>query len=335
MTETLLTTDYLTITENAISPLSDQEHLPFWEKDWIVPELKTLLFQQPESEAENSPNSSVLRTYLIIDAHLYTKVRGFFDLDCIDELPVKCLFKRKAAKELKPVAPYLIDMTLPQDAWDDKSKVPDFHRYYFEKQWLCETGIFVRSVASMDDTYCHFRKFTQIRDEQSKWYFCRFWDPKTFIQIVQSLSVANAHYFFMPIHDVVYSTERGAKSIRFQSDTSKRVPSTPIVFDSSFFHTMGLQKKSRFVQSMQTILEKKYPSFCKLAESSRKDFILAALADAQKYDIALERSLGYFILTKWIKQHEWNQWIKEKMATLNQSAFTEIDKMRQLYLQAQ
>ena len=98
---------------------------------------------------------------------------------------------------------------------------------------------------------------------------------------------------------------------------------------------MGLQKKSRFVQSMQTILEKKYPSFCKLAESSRKDFILAALADAQKYDIALERSLGYFILTKWIKQHEWNQWIKEKMATLNQSAFTEIDKMRQLYLQAQ
>lgn len=186
MTTNNTATDYLAITEHQISPLPDQDHLPFWEKEWIAPELKNLLFGQ--MEAEDDTNSILLRTYLIVDAYLYTKIRGFFDLDLIDEIPVKCLFQGKAGEQLKAVAPYLIDLTLSEIAWDDKDKISDFHKYYFDKQWHQGTGIFVRSTIGIEGIYQHFRKFTQLQDEHGKWYFFRFWEPKIFRDYMNDLS---------------------------------------------------------------------------------------------------------------------------------------------------
>lgn len=69
-------------------------------------------------------------------------------------------------------------MTLPEGAWEDDGKVPVFHKYYIEKQWQQGTGIFIRSMASFNETWKHFRKFTKVQDEQGKWYFFRFWDHR-------------------------------------------------------------------------------------------------------------------------------------------------------------
>ena len=81
---------YLSVTEHAIPPLPDQEHLPFWEKEWIPPALEALLFHPNNGEA--------LRTYLVLDANRYTKTRKFYNLDFLDELPTRCLLKGKAAE---------------------------------------------------------------------------------------------------------------------------------------------------------------------------------------------------------------------------------------------
>ncbi len=162
---------YLTITEHDIPKLPEQEGIPFWEREWIVPELKELLFGQDE-------NGEKIRTYFIVDATLRKNITGYFDLDSLD-VPVQCLFKGEAAEEMKEVAPYLIDMTLPDGAFDDKDKVPDFHKDFFKKHWGQNTGIFIRTMASMDDVWKHFRKFTKVQvEEDRRWVFFRFYDPR-------------------------------------------------------------------------------------------------------------------------------------------------------------
>ena len=165
--------EYLTITEHDIAPLPDQSALPFWDRDWIAPGLKDLLFGQPGDGAK-------LRTYFIVDAILRKKITGVFDLDRASmDVPIQCLFKGDAAEELKEAAPYLIDMTLPDGAWDDRDQVPAFHKDFFAKHWDHNTGIFIRTPALFADVWGHFRKFTRVQmEEDERWVYFRFWDPR-------------------------------------------------------------------------------------------------------------------------------------------------------------
>jgi len=162
---------YLTITEHDIPPLPEQKGVPFWEREWIIDELKELLFGQSE-------DGNTLKTYLIVDATLRKKITGFFNLD-VQDVPVRCLFKGEAEEGLKEVAPYLVDMTLPEGAWNDKDKVPEFHKDFFHRHWGENTGIIVRTSASFNEVWGHFRKFTKVQVEEDKrWVFFRFWDPR-------------------------------------------------------------------------------------------------------------------------------------------------------------
>lgn len=165
--------EYLTITEHEIEPLPDQSGMPFWDKEWIAPELKELLFRQPEEGAK-------LRTYFIVDATLRKNITGVFDLDSgLVDVPIQCLFKGEKAEELKEAAPYLIDMTLPDGAWDDGDLVPSFHKSFFANHCGQNTGIFIRTPALFADVWGHFRKFPRIQVEDDKrWVYFRFWDPR-------------------------------------------------------------------------------------------------------------------------------------------------------------
>ena len=163
--------EYLTITQHEIPSLPAQDGVPFWDKSWIASELKELLFGQPESGQQ-------VRTYFIVDATLRKNIMGVFDLDALD-VPIKCLFKGDAAEDLKEAAPYLIDMTLPDGAWDNRDAVPAFHKDFFAKHWGQNTGIFIRSTALMSEVWGHFRKFTLVpREGQKSRVFVRFWDEQ-------------------------------------------------------------------------------------------------------------------------------------------------------------
>ena len=162
---------YLTIEDHRPVPLHDQTGIPVWDQDWIAPELKELLFGQPEDEPK-------MRTYLIVDANLRKNITGVFDLDSVD-VPVQCLFKGETAQELEESAPYLIDMTLPDGAWEDRALVPDFHRDFFRNHWGHNTGIFIRTNALMGEVWRHFRKFTLVpREGRKTRVFVRFWDEQ-------------------------------------------------------------------------------------------------------------------------------------------------------------
>ncbi|MFQ6550157.1 DUF4123 domain-containing protein [Aestuariibius sp. 2305UL40-4] len=142
-----------------IPPLPPQADLPFWAKDWIVPELHDLLFGDPAP-----------RTYLVVDATLRSNVTGLFDLDTVD-VPIRCLFQGAAEVQFAESAPYLIDLTRPDDA------VPDFHRDFFPNHWDKGTGILLTTDATMDELWRHLRKFTKSHSEEGPHRFFRFWEP--------------------------------------------------------------------------------------------------------------------------------------------------------------
>ena len=169
--------EYLTITKHNIPGIPAQTDLPFWEQNLVAPELKELLFGPQETE-------TCLRTYFIVDASLRKNITGVFDLDSLD-VPVQCLFKGAAAETMKEAAPYLIDMTLPRGAWENNDAIPYFHKDFFVNHWGKNTGIFIRTMAPLDEVLAHFRKFTKVQVEgDERWVFFRFWDPK----------IANTYY---------------------------------------------------------------------------------------------------------------------------------------------
>ena len=203
----------LIITEHPYTPLPDQSAIiAFWKQEWISDDLKALLFGQdlPEEHqhilAGAMDPKPLIRTYFIVDATLRRKITKFFDLDMafsrqgalagriegengnLGKIEYRSLFKGEAQEELKEVAPYLFDLTLPEQAYDDKDYVPKFHKDFFKSTWdpdtlersegltHPDTGIFIRTTADFDTVWRHFRKFTRIQDENGKWYYWRFWE---------------------------------------------------------------------------------------------------------------------------------------------------------------
>jgi|GEM_PF-2903735 len=222
-------TEYLSISEHDIPPLPEQPNLAFWNKEWIVPELKALLFDQAKDgleengTEENRPEenqrkkSARLNTFLVVDAILRRSITKFFDLSHQD-VPTQCLFTGKAAKDLEESAPYLIDMSLSDEALNNKDKIPTFHRDFFEHHWEQITGIIIRTTASMDELHHHLRKFTKIQDSQGKWVFFRFWDPRTLDMVKPLRHDAKSvvvHLFYQPwIHSITFPTGQSIQQIR-------------------------------------------------------------------------------------------------------------------------
>ncbi len=173
----------------------------FWERAWINPALKELLFKCNQLDPEDNNQTAPVRTYLIVDATRYIEHRGVFDLDIISDCPVMCMFTGESAETLKLAAPYLIDVTLAPQAYQDDSRVPHFHRRYFDTLWENNIGIFIQSSASMEQVHRHFRKFLKFNIEGANNRFFRFWDPRVLKIHLEGLSnyhKASHHFFNVP-----------------------------------------------------------------------------------------------------------------------------------------
>ncbi len=85
-------------------------------------------------------------------------------------LRYQSLFQGEAQEELGEHAPYLVEL----------KDVNDFTRRLFTGSegvgglWEKELGIFIRSRTGFDALRKHLRKFTQVQNEEGKWFYFRF-----------------------------------------------------------------------------------------------------------------------------------------------------------------
>lgn len=147
--------------------------LPSWKKPWIDPALKSALFPIVTDKDETQR----LNTYLLLDAAQVTALEGIFSLEKAEELGVKPLLSGAPQKELKNYAPYLINLTLSKEQIES-DEVSSFHKDIFERYWGKNCGIFLHSYADLDTLARHCKKFIKLKDDNDRWYFFRFYDPR-------------------------------------------------------------------------------------------------------------------------------------------------------------
>ena len=139
----------------------------------------------------DQPGDMPLHTYAILDA---AKIPNLPEALETSGLAHQCLFKGVAFDDLKDVAPWIVKL-------EDGNT---FTRNLFTRSdalwhhWDAEPGIYLRSDATLDELWTHFRRFTKVRDDTDALMFFRFWDPATaqiYLTGVQS-DATRIHPFF-------------------------------------------------------------------------------------------------------------------------------------------
>lgn len=160
------------------TPIPPDITQPGWSENWQEPtflmpvldektlEKDTALFGEPLPE---------LKCYFILDAnkHKYLEPENF-------HCRIESLFQGEFAEITKDIAPYLVEVIpYPDDSseselmglFSDEGAMTRFN-------WHEELGIFIHSRYDFDTVLRHLRHFPVMKDENGKWFFFRFYDPK-------------------------------------------------------------------------------------------------------------------------------------------------------------
>lgn len=176
----------------------------------VPPLVHGLLFDQPKpNEAEIAAfkgNVPELSTYAVLDA---AKIESLPELLESSDLRCRCLFTGEAFDDLQHVGPWIVEL-------EDGHM---FLRNLFTKSdkpwhhWEAEAGIFVRSRLPLDTLWAHFRKFTRVQDEQDRWMYWRFWEPKWIAQALQDMSGGQARHFLAHTSRILAITVDGQLTV--------------------------------------------------------------------------------------------------------------------------
>jgi|GEM_PF-2152351 len=235
---------------DGIVPLDSQ--FGTWPRKTVPDDLYDFLFGMAENEVGDNNNDvaddKYLGTYAILDA---AKIVNTTELLAVSGLEYRCLFKGDAYDDLKGVAPYIVALK------EDNA----FTRNLFTSAgapwhlWPKEAGIYIRSAATLDDLWAHFRKFTKISDEQGKWYFLRFWDGMFFEYLAAHPAGPFPARFFSNISSILHFSATG-RMIRIAPGEGEQ-PSTPD-FMQFFRDFVAAQKRERFVDRAVSFLGARY-----------------------------------------------------------------------------
>ena len=160
------------------TPIPPDITQPGWSENWQEPtflmpvldektlEKDTALFGEPLPE---------LKCYFILDAnkHKYLEPENF-------HCRIESLFQGEFAEITKDIAPYLVEV-IP---YPDDSSESELMGLFSDEgamtrvNWHEELGIFIHSRYDFDTVLRHLRHFPVMKDENGKWFFFRFYDPK-------------------------------------------------------------------------------------------------------------------------------------------------------------
>ena len=160
------------------TPIPPDITQPGWSENWQEPtflmpvldektlEKDTALFGEPLPE---------LKCYFILDAnkHKYLAPETF-------HCRIESLFQGEFAEITKDIAPYLVEV-IPYPDYSSESELMGLFSdegAMTRFNWHEELGVFIHSRYDFDTVLHHLRHFPVMKDENGKWFFFRFYDPK-------------------------------------------------------------------------------------------------------------------------------------------------------------
>ena len=275
------------------TPIPPDITQPGWSENWQEPtflmpvldektlEKDTALFGEPLPE---------LKCYFILDAnkHKYLAPENF-------HCRIESLFQGEFADITKDIAPYLVEVIpYPDDSseselmglFSDEGAMTRFN-------WHEELGIFIHSRYDFDTVLRHLRHFPVMKDENGKWFFFRFYDPKVLRNYLEVIATSpeKLNKFFGYEKRIIHAFASGIGD-SFHYYQLKALPedtrNTPILLTE--FELNGFKEK-KWLETREYLMEYALQEYPQLYSEENKNVLIKNLDEGfdkgYTYNIAI------------------------------------------------
>ena len=275
------------------TPIPPDITQPGWAENWQEPtflmpvldektlEKDTALFGEPLPE---------LKCYFILDAnkHKYLEPENF-------HCRIESLFQGEFAEITKDIAPYLVEV-IPYP--DDRSESELMGLFSDEGamtrfNWHEELGIFIHSRYDFDTVLRHLRHFPVMKDENGKWFFFRFYDPKVLRNYLEVIATSpeKLNKFFGYEKRIIHAFASGIGD-NFHYYQLKALPedtrSIPILLTE--FEVNGFKDK-KWLETREYLMEYALQEYPQLYSEENKNVLIKNLDEGfdkgYTYNIAI------------------------------------------------
>lgn len=275
------------------TPIPPDITQPGWSENWQEPtflmpvldektlEKDTALFGEPLPE---------LKCYFILDVnkHKYLEPENF-------HCRIESLFQGEFAEITKDIAPYLVEVIpYPDDSseselmglFSDEGAMTRFN-------WHEELGIFIHSRYDFDTVLRHLRHFPVMKDENGKWFFFRFYDPKVLRNYLEVIATSpeKLNKFFGYEKRIIHAFASGIGD-NFHYYQLKALPedtrSIPILLTE--FEVNGFKDK-KWLETREYLMEYALQEYPQLYSEENKNVLIKNLDEGfdkgYTYNIAI------------------------------------------------
>lgn len=123
----------------------------------------------------------------------------------------KCLYPGEMPLILAETAPYAVRIK-PDDP---------FCTWLLQEGWGKSWGVFFITSMSLEKSVTHFRRLIQVKDENDKTLYFRFYDPRVLRVYLPTCDPYESRFFFGSVHCFFLEGEDGVDLIRFSYANSK------------------------------------------------------------------------------------------------------------------
>ena len=259
---------------------------PVWDENTLKKDIT--LFGEPLPE---------LKCYFILDANKH-KLLEPESFHC----RIENLFQGEFAEITKEIGPYLVEV-IPYPDYKAESELMGLFSdegAMTRFNWHEELGIFIHSRYDFDTVLHHLRHFPVMKDENGKWFFFRFYDPKVLRNYLDVIATSpeKLNKFFGYEKRIIHAFGSGIGN-SFYYYQIKALPedtrNIPIILTD--FEIKGF-KKSKWLETRENLMEYALQEYPQLYSEKNKHELCQNLEEGYKKGYTYEISILQYALAK-------------------------------------
>lgn len=259
---------------------------PVWDENTLKKDIT--LFGEPLPE---------LKCYFILDANKH-KLLEPESFHC----RIENLFQGEFAEITKEIGPYLVEV-IPYPDYKAESELMGLFSdegAMTRFNWHEELGIFIHSRYDFDTVLHHLRHFPVMKDENGKWFFFRFYDPKVLRNYLDVIATSpeKLNKFFGYEKRIIHAFGSGIGD-SFYYYQIKALPedtrNIPIILTD--FEIKGF-KKSKWLETRENLMEYALQEYPQLYSEKNKHELCQNLEEGYKKGYTYEISILQYALAK-------------------------------------
>lgn len=259
---------------------------PVWDENTLKKDIA--LFGEPLPE---------LKCYFILDAnkHKFLKPESF-------HCRIENLFQGEFAEITKEIGPYLVEV-IPYPDYKAESELMGLFSdegAMTRFNWHEELGIFIHSRYDFDTVLHHLRHFPVMKDENGKWFFFRFYDPKVLRNYLDVIATSpeKLNKFFGYEKRIIHAFGSGIGD-SFYYYQIKALPedtrNIPIILTD--FEIKGFKDK-KWLETRENLMEYALQEYPQLYSEKNKHELCQNLEEGYKKGYTYEISILQYALAK-------------------------------------